>query len=62
MRCAIWYRFYHLKNVKSTNGGMLLLVKLQQAFSLKQHSSNGEKHDFQIIQMVTNRTTHHTLI
>ena len=28
MRCAIWYHFYNLKNVKSTHGGVLILVKL----------------------------------
>ena len=26
MRCAIWYHFYNSKNVKSTNGGVLLLA------------------------------------
>ena len=29
MRCTIWYHLHNLKNVKSTQGGMLLLVKLQ---------------------------------
>ena len=29
MCCAIWYHLYKLKNVKSTHGGVLLLVKLQ---------------------------------
>ena len=29
MRCAIWYHLYNLKNVKSTHGGALSLVKLQ---------------------------------
>ena len=29
MRCAIWYHLYDLKNVKSTHGGVLILVKLQ---------------------------------
>ena len=29
MRCAIWYHFYNLKNMKNTNGGVLILVKLQ---------------------------------
>ena len=29
MRCAIWYHLYNLKNVKNTNGGVLILVKLQ---------------------------------
>ena len=27
--CAIWYCLYNLKNVKSTYGGMSLLVNLQ---------------------------------
>ena len=29
MLCAIWYHLYHLKNVKNTLGGVLLLVQLQ---------------------------------
>ena len=29
MFCAIWYHLYYSKNVKNTNGGVLLLVKLQ---------------------------------
>ena len=29
MLCAIWYHLHNLKNVKNTNGGVLLLVKLQ---------------------------------
>ena len=29
MRCTIWYNLCNLKNVKSTHGGVLLLVKLQ---------------------------------
>ena len=31
MRSAIWYHSYNLKNVKNTHGGVLLLVKLQDA-------------------------------
>ena len=31
VRCAICYRFYNLKNVKNTHGGVLILVKLQAA-------------------------------
>ena len=27
--CAIWYRFYNLKNVKNTHRGVLILEKLQ---------------------------------
>ena len=34
MRCAIWYHLYNLKNVKNTNGGVLLLVKLQASITL----------------------------
>ena len=26
VRCTIWYHLYNLKNVKSTHGGVLLLV------------------------------------
>ena len=26
MQCAIWYYFYDLKNVKNTDGGVILLV------------------------------------
>ena len=29
MRCAIWYHLCNLKNVKSTHGGVLILVMLQ---------------------------------
>ena len=29
VRCEIWYHFYNLKNVKNTDGGVLILVKLQ---------------------------------
>ena len=35
MFCAIWYRLYNLKNVKNTHGGVLLLEKLLQDFSLQ---------------------------
>ena len=31
MFCAIWYHLYNFKNVKNTHGGVLLLVKLQDA-------------------------------
>ena len=33
MLCAIWYHLYNLKNVKTTHGGMALLVKLQAYFT-----------------------------
>ena len=29
LRCAIWHHLFNLKNVKSTHGGVLILVKLQ---------------------------------
>ena len=29
IRCAIWYYFYNLKNVKNTHRGELLLVQLK---------------------------------
>ena len=32
MFCVIWYHLHHVKNVKNTHGGVLLLVNLQ-AFS-----------------------------
>ena len=31
MSDAIWYHLHNLKNVKNTHGGVLLLVKLQDA-------------------------------
>ena len=34
MRCAIWYHLYNLKNMKNTNGGVLILVKLQLTFDV----------------------------
>ena len=38
MFCANWYHLHNLKNVKNTQGGLLLLVKLLVAFcsNLKQ--------------------------
>ena len=29
IRCGIWYHLYNLKNVKNTDGGLLILIKLQ---------------------------------
>ena len=29
MGCTIWYHLYNFKNVKNTQGGVLILVKLQ---------------------------------
>ena len=33
---AIWCHLYHLKNVKNTHGGVLLLVKLQAKSQIAQ--------------------------
>ena len=35
MRCAIWYHFHNLKNVKSTYGGVLLIVTTNDERSLQ---------------------------
>ena len=37
--CAIWYHLYNLKNVKTTHGGVLILVKLQDLLNC----TNGTK-------------------
>ena len=34
VRCAIWYHFFNLKNVKNSHGGVLILVKLQASLQL----------------------------
>ena len=34
MLCPIWYHLHSLKNVKNTDGGVLLLVKLQPPATL----------------------------
>ena len=56
MLCAIWYHFYNLKNVKNTNRGVLLLVKLNQwrtvkvaGFSFKNESTASEFYLSQIV-------------
>ena len=39
--CAIWYHFYHLKNVKNTHAGVLHLVKLQaEVWSLQLYTES----------------------
>ena len=45
MRCAIWYHFYNLRNVKNTLGGVLLAVKLllHGCFSRFLNCTNGIK-------------------
>ena len=61
MRCAIWYRFYNLKNVRNTHGGVPLLVKLQDSAC---HFTKSNTHPwvffhvFKIVQMVPNRVNH----
>ena len=61
MRCAIWYRFYNLKNVRNTHGGVSLLVKLQDSachFTKSNTHPWGFFHVFKIVQMVPNRVNH----
>ena len=61
MRCAIWYRFYNLKNVRNTHGGVPLLVKLQDSachFTKSNTHPWGFFHVFKIVQMVPNRVNH----
>ena len=43
MLCAIWYHLYNLKNMKNTQGGVILLLKLQASTCsfTKRISSNG---------------------
>ena len=63
--CAIWYHLYNLKNVKNTDGGVLILVMLQAG------ACNFTKINtqpwvfftfFKLYQMVPNRTTHHMFL
>ena len=58
--CAIWYHLYNLKNVKNTNGGVLLLVTLLHGcFSRILYCINGTKSHKapHIIQYKTCRNT-----
>ena len=55
MRCAIWYHLHNLKDVKSTHGGVLILVKLQA-----EASPMGVFHVFKIVQMAPNHATPHS--
>ena len=46
MFCSIWYHLYNLKNVKSTHGGVLFLLKvtlLHGCFSRFLNCTNGTK-------------------
>ena len=40
MRCAIWYHFYNLKNVKNNHGGVFLLVKQDLSITYDIQNSN----------------------
>ena len=53
--CTIWYPLYNLKNVKSTHGGVLLLVKLQ-AFNMQLSKRNTPPWMF--VQMLPNCEKH----
>ena len=67
MPCAIWYRFYILKNVKNTHGGVyflklatLLKVTLPHEFFTFLNCKNGTKsckasHLTKGVQIATNR-------
>ena len=61
MRFAIWYHLHNFKKVKNTQGGVLILVKLQA------EACNFTKINtpawvlftfFKLLRMVPNRTTH----
>ena len=52
MLCVIWYHLYNLKNVKTTHGGMFLLVTLL----------HGCFTYFKIVQMIPNCATDHIFI
>ena len=62
MLCAIWYHLYNSKNVKNTQGGVLLSVKLQ-AIACNFTKSNTPPWVFStffwIVQIEPNRATHH---
>ena len=60
---AIWYHLYNLENVENSNGGVLLLVKLQtKACNFnKSNSFMGVFHVFLIVPMLPNRAKHHKI-
>ena len=64
--CTMWNHFYNLKNVKKTNGGKILLVKLHFATCNFNKSKTlptiGVLHVFKIGEMVPNRAKHHIYI
>ena len=55
MPCAIWYHLHNLKNVKSTHGGVLLLIMLQ-AFACNFTKSNTPPWVFSRLLSRTNGT------
>ena len=60
MLSSIWCHLYKLKNVKKPHGRVLLSVKLQVTTLLKVTLLHGcFSRFFYIVQMVTNRATHH---
>ena len=52
MRSAIWYHLHNLKNVKNTDEGVLILVKLQAKVC---NVSKRNTSPFKIVQMTPNR-------
>ena len=64
--CTMWNHFYNLKNVKKTNGGKILFVKLHFATCNFNKSKTlptiGVLHVFKIGEMVPNRAKHHIYI
>ena len=55
MLCVIWYHLHNLKNVKNTNGGVLLFVMLQ-GFTKNNIPPGVSLQVFKIIQMIPNRS------
>ena len=57
MHFVIWYYLHNSKNVKNTQGGVLILVKLQASAAtlLKLTLDHWCFHVFKIVQMVPNR-------
>ena len=59
--CAIWCHLYNFRNVKNTNGRVLLLVKLQAKASNFTESNTPlcVFHISEIVQMAPNRAKQH---
>ena len=61
---AIWYHLYNLENVENSNGGVLLLVKLQTKacnFNKSNTPSWVFFMFFLIVKMLPNREKHHKI-